>query len=165
MKNLVLGIAMVSVGLLLMAGTAAAHGPSRQKVVETVDIAAPPAKVWGIIKNFNDMSWHPAVKSTDAPEGNTIGDVRTLDLGGPKLIEQLTKYDADSMTYSYKITNDPNNVKTLPDNSSIVEWRGAFYRGNPLGNPEPEMNDEAALKAVTGVYRGGLDNLKVLAEK
>ena len=83
------------------------------------------------------------------------------------------------MTYSYKITNDPNNVKTIPvtnysstitvtpgpNNGSIVEWRGAFYRGNPLGNPEPEMNDEAAMKAVTGVYRGGLDNLKMLAEK
>ena len=91
MKRFMLTAIIVSMGSLAMASLAFAHGPSRQKAEETVDIAAPPAKVWAIIQNFNDMSWHPAVKSTDAPAGNAIGTVRTLDLGGPKLIEQLTQ--------------------------------------------------------------------------
>ena len=51
------------------------------------------------------MSWHPAVKSDTATNGNTVGSVRTLDLGGPKLIESLTKYDATKLRYSYRITD------------------------------------------------------------
>ena len=43
---------------------------------------------------------------------------------------------------------------------STVEWRGAFYRGFMNNDPPPELNDEAAKKAVTGVYRTGLDALK-----
>jgi hypothetical protein len=43
---------------------------------------------------------------------------------------------------------------------STVEWRGAFYRGFMNNDPPPELNDDAAKKAVTGVYRAGLDALK-----
>ena len=81
------------------------------------------------------------------------------------------------MTYSYKITEV--DVKVLPVNNytshltvtadgegkSKVQWRGAFYRGFPNNDPPPEQNDEAAVKAVTGVYQSGLANLKKLAEK
>ena len=43
---------------------------------------------------------------------------------------------------------------------ATVEWRGAFYRGFMNNDPPPELNDEAAKKAVSGVYRAGLDALK-----
>jgi len=48
---------------------------------------------------------------------------------------------------------------------STVEWRAAFYRGYMLNDPPPELNDAASSKAVAGVFRAGLDNLKVLAER
>ena len=35
-----------------------------------------------------------------------------------------------------------------------------FYRGHPNNDPPPELNDEAAVKAVTGVYKAGLEALK-----
>jgi Polyketide cyclase / dehydrase and lipid transport len=41
-----------------------------------------------------------------------------------------------------------------------VEWRGAFYRGYPNNDPPPELNDEAAVMAVTTLYRAGLESLK-----
>ena len=47
--------------LALFPTPASAHGPSRQKVTETVEINAPADKVWAVIGNFQDMSWHPAV--------------------------------------------------------------------------------------------------------
>jgi hypothetical protein len=47
---------------------------------------------------------------------------------------------------------------------SVVEWRGAFYRGYPNNNPPADQNDEAAVAAVTAVYKAGLANLKTLAE-
>lgn len=43
---------------------------------------------------------------------------------------------------------------------STVEWKGAFYRGYVNNDPPPELSDEAAVKAVTGVYKDGLAALK-----
>ena len=56
-RALALGLA----ALALFPTLASAHGPSRQKVTETVEINAPADKVWAVIGNFQDMSWHPAV--------------------------------------------------------------------------------------------------------
>ncbi len=51
-------------------------------------------------------------------------------------------------------------MKQEGDDKSIVEWKGAFYRGYPNNDPPPELSDEAAVKAVTGVYKAGLEALK-----
>lgn len=156
-----------------------AHGPSRQKVVEKIEIAAPPAKVWAAIGNFQDMSWHPAIAKTEGSGGNTPDQAKrklTLDNGGT-IDEVLTKYDGEGMSLGYRI--EQVDVKVLPvnnysstlsvsaagDGKSLVEWKGAFYRGYPNNDPPPELNDEAAIKAVTGVYRAGLDALKAKIEK
>ena len=48
---------------------------------------------------------------------------------------------------------------------SLVEWRGAFYRGYPDNDPPPDRNDEAAEKAITGIYKTGLENLKTVVEQ
>jgi len=158
---------------------AAAHGPTRQKVTKTIDINAPADKVWARVQNFDDMAWHPAVAKTTGKGGNEIGATRVLNLGtadGPTIDEELSKYDAAKMSYSYRIT--AVDVKVLPvtnysstltvipvdDKTSKVEWRGAFYRGFPNNDPPPELNDDAAIAAVSGVYQAGLDNLKTLAE-
>ena len=162
------------------AGSAWAHGPSRQKVELTVDIAAPADKVWARVANFHDMSWHPAVARTEGQGGNEVGANRVLVLkaaGDPTIAEQLTRYNAEGMTYSYKITEV--DVKVLPvsnytshltvtadgEGKSKVQWRGAFYRGFPNNDPPPELSDQAAIDAVTGVYKAGLDALKAEMEK
>ena len=87
------------------------------------------------------------------------------------IAEVLYKYDATKMTYSYRITevavevlpvtnySSHLTVKPLDGGGSLVEWRGAFYRGYPNNDPPPELNDEAAIAAVTGVYQEGLDAL------
>ena len=160
--------------LAALPGIALAHGPSRQKVTLTADVAADPAAVWEAIGNFQDMSWHPAVFSTEGTGGNDIDATRHLVLGqegGPTIDEVLYKYDAAKMTYSYRITDvlvevlpvtnysSHLTVKPRAAGGSTVEWRGAFYRGYPNNDPPPELNDEAAVAAVTGVYQAGLDAL------
>jgi len=158
-----------------LAGSAAAHGPTRQKVVEQVTIEAPADKVWGVIGNFDALkNWHPAVADSPADHGNDEGSVRQVSLkGGGALTESLESYDATKMKYSYRakdggalpVTNYTSTITvTASGNQSIVEWRGAFYRGYPQNDPPPDRNDEAALKAITGVYQSGLANLKQLAE-
>jgi hypothetical protein len=153
-----------------------ADGPSRQKITETIQIDAPPAKVWATIADFHDMSWLPSVVKTTGEDGNEPEVAKrqlTLD-GGATIDESLSKYDARAMSYSYRI--DKVDVKVLPVNNysstiavlpaeggkSTVEWRAVFYRGDPNNNPE--LNDEAALKAVGKVYRAGLERLKKKVE-
>jgi hypothetical protein len=151
---------------------ASAHGPSRQKVTETVEINAPADKVWEVVGNFQDMSWHPAFVKTEGTGGNDVGATRTLTLeGGGKILEKLTKYNAEGKTLTYEITdvdvkvvpvtNYSARITVTPDgDKSKVEWWSAFYRGYVNNDPPPELNDEAAVKAITGVFQTGLAALK-----
>ena len=156
-------------------GSAQAHGPTRQKSIEKITIAAPPAAVWAKIKNFDALKdWHPAVAESPADKGNEPGSVRRIKLkGGGELVESLEGYDDTKMKYSYRakdggalpVTNYTSTITVSGEGSqSVVEWRGAFYRGFPNNDPPPDKNDEAAVKAVTDVYKSGLENLKKLVE-
>lgn len=137
-----------------------------------MEIAAPPAKVWAVIERFSDLTWVPPVKSSTATQGNTVGSIRTLDLGGPRLIEELKAYDARTMTYTYVITIDPANVKTLPvtdytstitvkpsATGSLVTWAGMFKRADQGDTPAANMDDKTAIGGIGGVYAVGLDAL------
>lgn len=166
---------------ILLAGLTAqalAHGPTRQKVEESIVINAPPAKVWSVVGDFNGLpKWLAPVESSSVTDGNKEGSVRTLTVkGGEKLEEVLEAYDANAMTLRYKAK--AANVKVLPvnnysstmtvkpegSNASKVTWRGAFYRGYMNNDPPADLNDDAALKAVTGLYQSGLKKLKEVVE-
>ena len=171
-------------GLVLLGGaalaaslpiTAQAHGPTRQKVVETITLDAPAAAVWARLRDFSALQdWHPAVAESPADKGNTVGSVRRVKLkGGGELTETLEGHDDAQMKYSYRlkdgsplpVSNYTSTVRvTDAGGKAQVEWRGAFYRGHPNNDPPPDQNDEAAVKAVTGVYQSGLANLKRLVE-
>jgi len=163
----------------LVPPAANAHGPTRQKVSESVDIAAPPAEVWALIGDFQAAdAWLPIVTASRGEGGNEPTATRTLVLdGGAELVELLKKHDDAKMSYSYRIPDATHDVAILPVNNysstlsvaangdgSTVTWKGAFYRGYPNNDPPPELNDEAAVAAVTGVYRAGLAHLKTLLE-
>ncbi len=175
MKTALLGLAVI--GAVALTGVARAAAPVLHET-KTVEIAAPPAKVWGMIEQFSDLTWVPPVKSSSATQGNTVGSVRTLDLGGPRLMEQLKAYDAKAMTYTYVITSDPANVKVLPVTDytstitvkpsaagSLVTWTGAFKRADQGDTPAANMDDKTAAGAISGVYEAGLGGLKARATK
>lgn len=78
------------------------------------------------------------------------------------------------MKYSYRakdggalpVTNYTSTITVKAEGQgAVVEWRGAFYRGYPNNDPPPDQNDEAAVAAITGVYKSGLANLKTIAER
>ncbi|WP_085316862.1 SRPBCC family protein [Derxia lacustris] len=158
-----------------IAGTAQAHGPTRQKVTETITIQAPADVVWKRIKEFSDLGWHPAVESTTATDGNKVGSVRNIKLkGGGEIVESLETYSDADRKYGYRM-KDPGPVPVNNYSSTIavspagagastVEWRGAFYRAYLNNDPPADQNDEAAIKAVTGIYQGGLAALKKALE-
>ena len=125
---------------------ALSHGPTRQKVTLTTEVAADPAEVWAGIGNFQDMSWHPAVHSSAGSGDNAIDATRILTLDaedGPTISEILYKHSDEKMSYSYRITDvlvevlpvtnysSHLTVKAREGGGSVIEWRGAFYRGYP----------------------------------
>ncbi len=167
--------------LFLVAGLTAglcasawAHGPTRQKLELSVDVAAPPAKVWAVIGNFHDLSWVPAVARVTGAGGNDPDTAKrdvTLKSGGAWTAEELSDYDAGKFTYGTFLPHV--DVKVLPvadfsahlsvtatPQGSRVEWRSAFYRGFPNNDPPPELNEAAAVRAVTGFCQPALDGLR-----
>ncbi len=167
---------ILAAGLIAASTSAGFAAAPVLRVTKTMDIPAPPAKVWGVIAQFADMTWVPPVKSSTATQGNAPGSVRTLDLGGPRLVEELKTYDGPGMSYAYVITPAPANVQTLPvtgyaavitvtasATGSLVTWSGSFHRADPGDAPAATMNDAAALAAVGGVYDAGLGGLRARA--
>ncbi|MCK0209656.1 SRPBCC family protein [Starkeya koreensis] len=166
--------ALAATSLLAAVGTASAHGPTRQKISESVVINAAPEKVWGVVSNFQDGGWIPVVAKTEGTGGNAPGAKRTLTLkNGATVEEEVAKLEPEKMTLMYRIdkvdvavlpvTNYSSWLVVTPEDGgakSKVEWRGAFYRGYPNNDPPPELNDEAAINAVTGLYKAGLESLK-----
>ena len=159
-------------------GAALAHGPTRQKASETITINAAPDAVWAKAKDFGGLhTWHPTIEATIAPDGNKLGSRRTLTLkGGGKVVEELESYDEAQKSFSYRmkeagpipVTTYSSTFTVKPGSAAgttLVEWRGAFYCGFPNNDPPPDKNDDAAVAAVTGIYKTGLGNLKSLVEK
>ena len=147
------------------------------KVQEEVVINAPASKVWDKASNFGDLgAWHPAVKKTDIESGtnNKKGAVRLLTLqDGGTIKEKLLAYNPKSMSYKYSILEgvlpvssyvSTVTVKSQGENKTLVVWKGSFKRKDTSANPAAGQGDEDAVKTITGVYRGGLDNLKKISE-
>ncbi len=153
-----------------------AHGPTRQKVTETIAIDASADKVWALIKDFDALAkWHPAVEKSPADKGNAEDSVRQISLkGGGALTETLEGYNAEAKKYNYRakdggalpVSNYTSAIQIKSDGTkAIVEWRGAFYRQYTNNDPPKGQDDEAAISAITNVYKTGLANLKKLAEQ
>ena len=164
---LVRTLAVAGFGVMAMQAAQAAD------VKEVVDTSASPTKVWSIIKEFDSIgTWLPIAKSSPADKGTKIGSVRVITLkapGDPTVTEKLTAHSNAKHSYSYAIVKvDP---KVLPvtgytstisvvktSGGSTVTWVGKF-------TPAEGVDEATADKAVSGVYRAGLDNIKVLAER
>jgi mxaD protein len=165
---------LVLTALIGLAGSASAeHGPTPQKVDETVEIKAAPAAVWAIAGDFAGIAkWDAEVK---ASEGSTKKRVMTLK-NGEKITEEVDEYDPAHMTYTYRML-DPN-LKALPASSysatlvvtagaqggTQVQWYGRVYRGDTGNEPPEELDDEAAKTALSKLFKAGLEGIKAKAE-
>ena len=157
------------------------HGPTRQKLKESVTINAKPEDVWNIIKDFGKINtWHPSISKVDSDSKNESGSIRTI-YYSPKnntpIKQKLENYNAEKMMYKTSITEV--DIKSFPvstytanisvkgndDGTSTVLWKGAFYRAYVNNDPPPELNEAAAIKAVKEFFQVGLNNLKKKLEK
>jgi mxaD protein len=146
------------------------------RLKESVEINAPADKVWKIVGNYGDMSWHPAIGKTEVTKGKAdeVGATRTLtfkDGGGVK--EVLTGYETDRMLMKYEITEGSLpvrdyganiRVESAGDGKSVVTWRAMFKRKDPASPGAPGQDDATAKEVVTGILKDGLANLKKVSE-
>lgn len=159
--------------LLVLTPAALAHGPTPQKVDESIAIKTTPDKVWAVAGDYAGISkWDSAVKSS---EGSNEKRILTFS-NGERLQEEVDEYDPTKMTYSYRMLEP--NVRALPASSysatlvvmpaehggSTVEWYGRVYRGDTGNEPSDDLNDEAAKKALSVLFRTGLEGIKTRAE-
>jgi mxaD protein len=167
-------LATFAVLAVTAAGSVAlADAPKTLKVVKTADIQAPVEKVWNAIKDFDSLNkWHPTFVKDEIVKGdnNKPGAVRKLTIkDGPSFTEELLAFDEATHSYRYRIIESPLplrdyvshiSVKPGPKGGSHVTWSGTFKRKSTADSPPEAENDDAATKLITGVYEGGLANLK-----
>ncbi len=169
-------IAIVYFALLAVSAAAFAAAPVL-KVSKSVTIDASADKVWAKVKDFSGLDkWHPAVASDKIVEGtdNKVGAVRLLTLkDGGTIKEKLLAHDDLRHTFKYSILEGvlpvSNYTSTLTvasagKNKTKVTWSGSFQRKNTGPAPAANENDKTATDTISGVYQGGLDNLKKIVE-
>ncbi len=175
MKTITLATAALAT---LVAFTAQAHGPTRRKVSESIEINAPADKVWAVVGNWKDADWLENVAKTETQGDDPAKSKRTLTLkNGNTINETGGKYKPDDKLFMFYI--DKVDVKDLPANDysgtitvepegdakSKVEWKSAFYRGYMNNDPPADLNDEASEKGVSAWVKASLQNLKNKVEK
>ncbi len=116
-------------------------------------------QVWGIVGKFNGLpAWHPLIVESTLDDG---GKVRTLTLpDGSKVVEELHDSAEGGHTMTYAIVDSPLPVKNYVSTICIVpsedgagctvEWSSSF---------DPSGEESAAVEAIHGVYKAGLENL------
>ena len=147
----------LAAAVILAATTGAACALEASK---SVDIKAPPAKVWEAIGDFCGIAqWHPAIANC-TPSMDGTKHIRTLDLkGGGQIVERQTSRHDKRMEYSYTILSGPlpvakyhSTIKVTPNgDGSTVTWSGTFVAKG--------ADDAKATAAIQGVYDSGLTSL------
>lgn len=149
-----------------------AHGPTPQKIEESIAIKAEPAKVWAIVKDFGGIkAWHPSVEKASVKDGE-----RTLTIkGGAELVEFQDEADDSAMRLGYRLSNEGSDafpvgsysatiVVSAKDGGSEVVWQGRAYRLDTSNEPPEGKDDASAVKAMQDFFKAGLEGLKTKAE-
>ena len=168
---------LLFIPLLLFSMAVNAHGPTPQKVDESIVIDASIDKTWAVLKNFDQIaSWHPDVKSSQGDGKNKSDGLRILALSGGDIVESLDYYSEKDHEYNYRLKTE--NTDALPvssyttaiqliaegDNKTLVKWKSRFYRGDTGNSPSEKLNDESAIKAMNSFVHNGLQGLKKAVE-
>lgn len=125
-------------------------------VSENVDASAD--RVWAALGDFGGIKAGGPITSVEV-EGQGVGMIRTLGIGGGKLVERLDRFDPSARVFSYSIINDDCplpvsgysatvQITDNGDGTCKVDWTGRF---EPKG-----ASEEDARKVVEGIYRGGI---------
>jgi mxaD protein len=161
---------------VLASGAAFAAAP-KLHVTQSIEINASAHKVWKAVESFDSLNtWHPAVAKDEIVEGknDVPGAVRLLTLkDGGTIKEKLLAFEPQAHKFRYEILEgvlpvsdyrSTVSVVSAGKGKSTVTWTGNFRRKDTGDNPADNANDKTATDTITGVYQGGLQNLKKMLE-
>ncbi|WP_417550852.1 SRPBCC family protein [Methylophaga sp.] len=174
MNTIIKKLSLASLSLIVMSSSVFAHGPTPQRVDEQITIEADVETVWQQVNAFDQLDkWHPSVESIDMQDDTTR--VVKLKSGG-EITESLDESDAERHYIGYRLLTE--NIEAIPvsfytigievvadEKGSKVSWSGRFYRADTGNFPPENLNDEAAVKAMTDYAKSGLEGLKASLEK
>lgn len=151
--------------------SSASGADGRLKVDERISLAIDPDTVWAVVAPFDAIAhWHPAAERSPADRGNEPGSVRQVALvgGDARLVETLISHSDAQRTYTYTLAdNSPVPVSDYRSTLTVkpagrgteIVWQGDFRRRDTGPDPAPGADDAAAVEAVRGIYRSGLDGI------
>ena len=175
LRRILLASGLLLASFLASLLPAAAHGPTPQRADESIVIEAPADQVWKLVSNFGGIGdWNPLVKKVALTGGDAAGAERTLTLAKGEITEGLDEVDPAAKRISYRLLKE--NVEAIPvsfytatievkpaGDGSEVAWSARFYRADTTNEPPEELNDAAAIAAMTDFIKQGLDGLKAKA--
>jgi hypothetical protein len=147
--------------LLLLATSLTALPAHALEVRQSVEVAAPPERVWQAISGFCAIAdWHPVVGQCAQSEQGGVAMRRLTTVDGGVLVEKRVQYSDEGMSYTYEIVDSPlpvrDYVSTLAvmdsAGGSMITWSGEFAAR--------DAPDQQAIAVVSGIYQAGLAALK-----
>lgn len=119
--------------------------------------------VWEQLSPFDRLKAGGNITAVEY-EGEGVGMLRTIKMGGGEVIERLEVHDAATTTFAYRILNDDSPlpftdysatviISDNKDGTSTVDWTGTF---EPRGVPEAD-----AINVATGIYAGAIKGTKI----
>ena len=137
---------------------------SEARVVKTINASAD--AVWAHLGDFKGIEAGGPIKSI-AYEGDGIGMVRTIGMGGGFVVERLEAYDSTARSFTYAIINEDCplpfrnysatvNIVDRDDGSTTVEWTGTFDAHG--------VDEEQAVNVATGIYAGAIKAARTALE-
>jgi len=129
-------------------------------VDETFALSA--GEMWKTLSDFAGVhTWMPGVESCEV-EGEGIGALRRVVLGGMQITEKLISQDEEARTFAYSIIEGPLPVQNHLSTVSVhetgakacrVTWAARFSAADPA-------IESGVGTALTGAYGGALKALK-----
>ncbi len=119
--------------------------------------------LWEVLSPFDRLTPGGNITAVDY-EGEGVGMVRTIHMGGGQVVERLETHDAANHTFSYRILNDDSPlpfanysaavaIKDNGDNTCTVDWTGTFDVDG--------ATEEEAINVATGIYAGAIKGAKL----
>ncbi|MEE2782539.1 MAG: SRPBCC family protein [Pseudomonadota bacterium] len=130
------------------------------KVVKKIGASAD--AVWDQLSDFAGISPGGPIEAVRY-EGEGVGMVRYLTMGGGQVIERLEAHDAEQRTFTYAIINDDCplpfadysatvNITDDGDGTCTVDWTGTF---------EPKGDEQTAINTASGIYAGAIKGARI----
>lgn len=127
-------------------------------VTVSEDINGKAGDVWAALSDFGGIKVGGPITSFST-QGEGVGMVRTIGMGGGTVVERLDRHDAGAMVFAYSIRNEdcPLPVSGYAATVTITDRGNGTCNVNWSGTYEPKgATDAEAARVVEGIYRGGI---------